>query len=1101
MCHNGETWLRPALSALRHASPRPRHVLAVDTGSADRTAALLHEATAEGSGAAGEAVLDGVLTLPGGTGFGAAVATAVDAAVQRWGDPGAWVWLLHDDCAPEPDCLGALLVAADVAPSAALLGPMALDWADPRLVVDIGLSTDASGHRQMGVGPTELDSAPSSQSTEVLAVSSAGALVRRDVWDQLGGYDPVLPMFRDDLDFGWRVNRSGYVALCVPAARLRHARAAARGLRPADVLAAAPGPENRSVRSADRAHGLRTLLVNCSTLGFVVGLPRLAVLCLLRAAGFALLRRFSDAGAELRALAYLLSGRAGLRAARASRRGLGGQVRGLLTTRTTRLRNVLRGGLAGFLRDRVAADAALGRLPEAVSSGWAPPDAESVVPRPVGPDALPAGALGRGRAGSRRTAGLRRPATSVTVPVGAAPVAAGGRRPSPRPRPSPGPRDGSARPDLVTVEVGRGRLARELLLAPPLVLFVGLLAVSLLTNSGRLGPSLSGGGVLPAQSLAGTWSGYLAAWHPVGGGTAAPAPAALAVLGALGAVLFPLGGPPAAVAVLLLGDAPLAGLFAYLATRRLPVRRPVRALVAAAYALLPPAVAAVAQGRLDVVVVHVLLPAVLAGVVGVLYPAGRGRRRGTPATSWLSAAACTSLGLAVVGAFSPLVHAIVVLVALGGFVVVPGRAGDGRRRVAALFAVVLLPLALLIPWPAVVLAHPSVLLTGVTDAVGGPPVGALSLAALDPGGPGSVPVVGAVVLLAVVVAVAVRPRRTAFAGLAVAVLGVAAVVVPDQVGAPRSFTGAPLLVVGCGLLWTVLDACRGTPRRRRSRAGAGTRLLAGLAAVAVLGLAGSAMVLGRGGPLRVGGVTLAEAVTSELRDTGRSVLMLAAAGAPTRQAGGRLPGFGDGALATVPGSPERLATWNAELTGGDAASAKRAVAEAAVAGVLFVVLPDRAAESRLLGEVGDLATRVSPASDGRPVVRLQPTAGAATLISPVLAKQAVTGGEPPTTLGAEGISPVSAAPPDVAVRVSEGALGRLLVLAADDEAGWQATVDGQPAPIVRAWGHLVAVSVPMAAADVQVTQPGGLRDVLLLVQAAVLLFTLLTAIPGRPRQP
>jgi hypothetical protein len=131
------------------------------------------------------------------------------------------------------------------------------------------------------------------------------------------------------------------------------------------------------------------------------------------------------------------------------------------------------------------------------------------------------------------------------------------------------------------------------------------------------------------------------------------------------------------------------------------------------------------------------------------------------------------------------------------------------------------------------------------------------------------------------------------------------------------------------------------------------------------------------------------------------------------------------------------------------------------------------------------------------VARLQPAGGSATLISPALAGQALTGGRPPTTLGAEGIAPVAARPPDVAVRVSDGAPGRLLVLAAEDEDGWRAGVNGRPAPTLRAWGHLVAVSVPTSAADVVVEVPATLRDALLLVQAAVLLFTLLTAVPGR----
>jgi GT2 family glycosyltransferase len=1095
--------------------------------------------------------------------------------VPPWGDPGRWIWLLHDDCAPEPDCLGVLLTSADLSPSAGLLGPLALDWNDPRLVVEVGLSTDASGHRQTGVGPTEPDwsrldaresRAPESlgseqsasderesfaeqktfatssdritsedrrnpenrepfddravsgtftgrgpigdrgtfeQSTEVLAVSSAGALIRREVWDELGGYDPALPLLRDDVDFGWRVNRSGRVALCVPAARLRHVRAVSRDLRPADAV---PG---WSTRALDRAHGLRTLLVNCTTIGFLVGLPRLVLLCLARAVGFTLLRRLSDARAELRAIGYLFGGRAGLRAARASRRATavpGARVSGLLTSRTTRLRNVLRGGLASWVRRRAAADAALGRLPVEPDAGsaWRPPGVAAPPPRPIGPDALPAGALGRRRTGSRRAAGLRRPTTAVAVALTAAPSLAPGVRPSPRPRPSPVPRDGSggaSRPDLVLVEVGRGRVVAQLLLAPPVLLFVGLVLVSVVTNAGRLGIHLAGGGLLPAQGLGATWADYLASWHAVAGGTAAPAPATLAVLGALGTVLFPFGGPPAALAVLVLGDAPLAGVLAYAATRRLPVRRWVRALVAAGYALLPPATAAVAQGRLDVVIVHILLPPVLVGIVTVLNPSARG----AAASSWLSAAAGSALGLAVIGAFAPLVHALVVVFALVGFVVVPGGHGDGRRRVAALFAVVLLPLALLVPWPAVVLAHPSVLLSGVSGGDPAAPVGPAQWIALDPGGPGASKFIGVVVLLAVAVGVVLRPRKAVLPGLAVVVLGVVAVALVsrmsavslDGVAPQRFWTGAPMVVVGCGLLWALLGACRSDGVRHPSA----IRILAGLGALAVLALAVGDVIVGRGGPLRDGeSPTLAAALSSELATTGRSVLVLPADGQPAREVGGRLPAFGDDDIARVPGATRRLTGWAGQLTSGDPARTKAAVGQAATSGVLFVVLPDHASAVRFGAAAGDLASPVAPASDGRPVERLQPAGGAATLISPELAKQAVTGGQPPTTLGVQGISPVDDAPPDVAVRVSEGALGRLLVLAAEDEDGWQATVEGQPAPVVQAWGHLVAVSVPMEAADVRIQVPEALRDVLLLVQAAVLLFAVLTAVPDRRRE-
>ncbi|KAA2260935.1 glycosyltransferase [Solihabitans fulvus] len=1202
VCHDGDQWLRTALSALRRQRLRPRHVIAVDTGSIDRTPKLLADAAAAPGPVrvpdGGDAVLDGVLTMPRGTGFGEAVRAAVDHAVARWGDPGQWVWLLHDDCAPEPDCLAALLTVAEVSPSAAVLGPLCLDWADPRLVVEAGVSTDASGHRQTGIGPTELDWSRLGgqagtgggdhrfeQSTEVLAVSSAGSLIRRDVWHELDGYDPALPMLRDDVDFGWRANLAGHLVLCAPVARMRHARAATRGQRRLDAVVARPGP---FLRAVDRAHGLRTFLVNCAPLSFLLGLPRITALILLRALGFLLLRRLSDARAELAALRYLLGGRGKLLAGRAARRApervpgsaaeraaekaagkaadsagrtvaaprlRRGNVKGLFTSRLTRLRNAFRGGAAYLIRQRVRADAALGRLPEDedAPSRWLPPGVEEDEGRRVvGPAALPAGALGRARSVPRRAAGLRRPAQAVAVSVATDAALSPLLRPSPRPRPSPGPRGARHRPDLVFVEVDRARVLRQLLLAPPLLLVLGLTVFALIANSGRLGAGLVGGRLLPVGTLGDVWREYLAAWHSVGGGTAAPAPAGLAVLGVLGTLFAPLGGPPAAVAVLLLGDAPIAALGAYLASRRIRVRRSVRAVAAAGYGLLPVATSAVAQGRLDVVVVHLLAPLAFAGILAVLRPTG--------GVSWLPIASATAFCVAVIGAFSPLTHLLVLAAALVGFVVVPGRRGDGRRRIAALFAVVLLPLALLLPWPAVVLLHPGVVLHGLGGYLAAQPVSVFDVLSLSPGGPGAVPAVGALVLLAALGALVLRPSRAMLPGLAVALLGavglgvvLAVPSVPLGGQTPEhGWTGAPLVVVGWGLVWAVLGAWRrDVPAGRRSRwlgqrasadgaracpadlfpaargpAAAwaplatekihGTRpngsvggwrprlrpglvrlaTLAGVAVLAVLAVGG--LVGLRGGPLRAGGgPTLVPVLTHELTTTGRSVLVLAARGEPTRLTAGRLPRFGDDDLVPTAAARARLDRLTEDLRSGVPDTAKAAVARAAVVGVAYLVLPDPESATRLRAAVGDLVADVPPTSDGRPVLRIQLAAGTAVLLSPELAQRARSGGQPPTELGARGIAPVDAGPPDLAVRVSDGPEGRLLVLAAEDEPGWQLTVGGQQVPVVRAWGHLVGVPMPTKAADVRVTMPSSLRELLLLAEAAAALFTLLTAIPAR----
>ncbi|MGH4022302.1 MAG: hypothetical protein ACRDT0_24320, partial [Pseudonocardiaceae bacterium] len=95
--------------------------------------------------------------------------------------------------------------------------------------------------------------------------------------------------------------------------------------------------------------------------------------------------------------------------------------------------------------------------------------------------------------------------------------------------------------------------------------------------------------------------------------------------------------------------------------------------------------------------------------------------------------------------------------------------------------------------------------------------------------------------------------------------------------------------------------------------------------------------------------------------------------------------------------------------------------------------------------------------------------------------------------------PVRATPPTVGARVAPGAAGRLLVLAANDEPGWRATVDGAPVPTARAWGHQVAVEVPGTAADVRVERSETPRTALLLGQAALVLVAIAAALPSRRR--
>jgi hypothetical protein len=640
--------------------------------------------------------------------------------------------------------------------------------------------------------------------------------------------------------------------------------------------------------------------------------------------------------------------------------------------------------------------------------------------------------------------------------------------------------------------------------------------LAFLVHRHRLGLHLAGGRLLPLESLSETWSSYLASWHPVGGGSAAPAPAALGVLAILG---LPVGSPAVAVSLLLVGSIPLAALAAYRATRALPVGRWWRALAAAGYAVLPPAVAGLAQGRLDVVVAHVLLPLVVAGLVAVLR--GGARPEEVPGTDprsggWLSTAAATALGIAVIGAFAPLLHLMLVVLALVGFIVVPAPQAPTLRRAVGLFAVVLLPLGLLMPWPAVVVQRPAVLLHGVGAVVPEHLPGWLDLLTLNPGGVGTVPWAGGVVVLAALIALLARPSRAMLPGAGIVLLGAAAVILlarfpmpPLAGGDPRpGFTGGALLLAGGGLLWMVLAAglpaarprwipprWLGGPWRRGARAlpalGVGLLVLAA-------GTAGAAGPLTAGPP--AGLPVLAPSLGAELARANTAVLVIGAKGEPVRLTRSRTARFGDDDIAPLRATGARLQRIAAALRAGQPGETPAAIADVAATGVQFVVLPTPQQGARALAAAGALARPAPPTADGRPVLRVVRPVPGAELLGPALAEQARTGAAPPIEPGVSGVL-APALPPRVAVQVAAGADGRLLVVAANDEPGWQATVNGRPVPVVRGWGHQVAVPVSGKPAEVRVTRSEVGRTALLLIEGALLLVVVGTALPSRRRLP
>ncbi|MBX9398639.1 glycosyltransferase [Streptomyces sp. TRM72054] len=327
--HDGARWLPDALAGLLGQERPVQYVMAADTGSADDSAQLVTEALGP----------DRVLHLARRTGFGQAVEevnrtapvltpedlpylrrpSGWDPVTRSWrddaydmpelphGEPVQWLWLLHDDCAPEPDALAELLRVVENElelgrDDVAVVGPKLRGWYDRRQLLEVGVTIANSGRRWTGLDRREQDQGQHDHVRPVLSVSTAGMLIRRDVFEQLGGFDRRLPLMRDDVDLCWRAHAAGHRVLVAPEAVVRHAEAASRERRTVDCA----GRTAASPHKVDKAGAAYTLLVNARTATLPWVLLRLVLGTLLRTVAYLVGKVPGQAVDEIRGLLSVL---------------------------------------------------------------------------------------------------------------------------------------------------------------------------------------------------------------------------------------------------------------------------------------------------------------------------------------------------------------------------------------------------------------------------------------------------------------------------------------------------------------------------------------------------------------------------------------------------------------------------------------------------------------------------------------------------------------------------------------------------------------------------------------------------------------------------
>jgi GT2 family glycosyltransferase len=208
---NRKDLLRACLRSLRQQTGVAFEVILVDNGSADGSADM-----AEGEFEAR------VIRNHENRGFCAANNQGIAAA------RGEFIALLNNDAEADPGWLPALLRACTSASDVGMAASKVLVWENPRTIDKAGHLIFPDGqNRGRGSGMPDLGQFDLEE--EVLWPDGCAAMYRKEMLDQIGGFDEDFFAYGDDAELGLRARIAGWRCIYTPLAVVRHHRGSTLG--------------------------------------------------------------------------------------------------------------------------------------------------------------------------------------------------------------------------------------------------------------------------------------------------------------------------------------------------------------------------------------------------------------------------------------------------------------------------------------------------------------------------------------------------------------------------------------------------------------------------------------------------------------------------------------------------------------------------------------------------------------------------------------------------------------------------------------------------------------------------------------------------------
>jgi GT2 family glycosyltransferase len=289
--YNGAHLLPDCLESLAAQEHTPAEIVIVDNGSIDESATV--------------AAKYGCRFIALGANRGLATAYNRGAAAAA----GEYLFFVNNDMRFEGACVGRLVGILEERPHAFAADPLQFNWQGDQVIHFRPVLEQIHSMRQLvtstilPVPPLRMNyTAPCTDAVEVPWGCAGSLMVRRSMFDALGGWDETFFLDMEDLDLCWRAWLHGWATVFVPDARLYHRWGASNDdqlhrVKAADISRRLARVRFRRIESQQRNHlcfALKTLGLGSVAALFLIkiaALPAYAVfrpivaLALLRAIG------------------------------------------------------------------------------------------------------------------------------------------------------------------------------------------------------------------------------------------------------------------------------------------------------------------------------------------------------------------------------------------------------------------------------------------------------------------------------------------------------------------------------------------------------------------------------------------------------------------------------------------------------------------------------------------------------------------------------------------------------------------------------------------------------------------------------------------------